>query len=132
MDDHGPVLQTLVPLLQVNDILETISYYQENLGFSLSFLWPNEDDPKWAGVARDGAGFMFTIDLGASHGRWLAEKGNGVVLYVIVNDADALFQELSARGALVVQDPVTYGERRQFSVADPSGYVIAFSEPFAG
>ncbi|HHX65233.1 MAG TPA: hypothetical protein GX702_10135, partial [Chloroflexi bacterium] len=61
---------------------------------------------------------------------FIAEKGNGVVFYVLTDAIESLYDDLTARGAIIVQDLVELGGRRQFSVADPSGYVLAFSEPF--
>ena len=121
---------TVVPLLQVSSMSETLSYYQQVLGFSLDFTWPGDGAPKWAMVSRADVHFMFTIDLGTSSSPFIAEKGNGVVLYIIVQDVVPLYVELLDRGAIVVQDVVEFGGRKQFSVADPNGYIIAFSEPF--
>ena len=125
--------QRIVPLLQVNSMSDTLEYYQQVLGFALDFLWPSEVPAReaiWAAVSRDGAGFMFTMDLGTSSSPFIAEKGNGVVFYLIVADVAALYHELVERGALVVQDLHDFAGRLQFSVADPNGYMLAFSQPF--
>jgi hypothetical protein len=37
---------------------------------------------------------------------------------------------LEARGAIVVQDMVEFGGRRQFSIGELNGYVLAFTEGF--
>jgi uncharacterized glyoxalase superfamily protein PhnB len=121
---------TVIPLLQVNDMREALRYYEEVLGFSTSFTWPDERDPRWAMVSRDIVHVMLTVDLGTSTGDFIAEKGNGIVLYVIVQDVDALYEELQERGAVVVQDLAEFGGRKQFSVADLNGYILAFSAPF--
>lgn len=123
-------LRRTVPLLQVNSISETLAYYVDALGFSLDFCWPSEGPAKWAMVSRAQVSFMFTIDLGTSSSRFIAEKGNGVVLYVMIDDVKALYSELVGRGAIVVQDVHEFGGREQFSVADVNGYVIAFSQEF--
>jgi uncharacterized glyoxalase superfamily protein PhnB len=123
-------MQGVVPLLQVGSMTETLNYYQRVLGFRLEFIWPDEDNPKWVGLSRDGISFMLTIDLGTSSGRFIAEKGNGVVLYVVVDDVEVLYDELQMSGAIVVQEMREFGGRRQFSIADPNGYVIAFSQAF--
>ncbi len=121
----------VVPLLQVGDMAETLAYYEQVLDFRLDFAWPSTTDPKWAQLSRDATSFLFTIDLGTSSAPFIAEKGNGVVLYIVVDDVIAVHAELVARGALIVQDLHDFGGRRQCSIADPNGYVLAFSEPFA-
>ncbi len=124
-------LKRIVPLLQVGSLVDTLTYYQQVLGFTLDFVWPGEGEPKWAQVSRDGISFMFTIDLGTSSSFFIAEKGNGVVFYVMVNDVEAVYTELLERGAIIVQELHEFGGRKQFSVADLNGYVIAFSQEFS-
>lgn len=119
----------IVPLLQVGNMADTLSYYRDCLGFTADLLWP-ENDPKWARVSRGEISFMLTIDLGTSSGFFIAEKGNGVVFYVVMEDVTAIYEELSARGAIIVQELQDFGRRKQFSVADLNGYILAFSEEF--
>lgn len=121
----------IVPLLQVGNMTDTLSYYRDCLGFSADLIWP-EKDPKWARVSRGEISFMLTIDLGTSSGFFIAEKGNGVVFYIVMEDVTAIYEELAARGAIIVQDIQDFGGRKQFSVADLNGYVLAFSEEFTG
>ena len=131
MPELNNLLQGLIPLLQVGDMSDTLTYYREALGFQLDFTWPDAESPKWARVSRDGVSLMFTVDLGTSSSLFIAEKGNGVVFYLIVADVEVAYEELAARGAIIVQDIHDFGERKQFSVADNNGYVLAISEAFA-
>ena len=123
-------LSGVIPLLQVGSLRDTLDYYEQALGFRRDYVWPEEGEPKWAGVSRDRVSFILTVDLGTSSGQFIAEKGNGVVFYIVATDIEAIYEELQVRGAIVVQEMIQYGERRQFSVADLNGYVISFTEPF--
>ena len=123
-------LTGVVPLLQVSNLRETIAYYEDCLGFSQDFVWEREDGPIWAGLSRGEVSFMLTRDLGTSDQTFIAEKGNGVAFYILVDEIETLYDELSAHNALIVQDMITFGGRRQFTVGDPNGYVITFSEPY--
>ena len=125
-------LNQVVPLLQVSDMARALAYYREALGFYLADTWPQGEPPRWAHLLREGIHFILTVDLGTSNREFIAEKGNGIVLYLVTDRLDALYEELDARGALIVQDLVEFGGRRQFSVGDSDGYILAFSEPFAG
>jgi uncharacterized glyoxalase superfamily protein PhnB len=118
----------VVPLLQVNDVNETIAYYVEALGFVLGHVWPDVGAPRYATVSRGDITFALTTDLGTSGGSFIAEKGNGVVLYLIVDDVEAAYEELASRGAIIVQALVEFAGRRQFSVGDINGYMLAVSE----
>lgn len=130
MGHNQDSIQRLVPLLQVGSIEDALAYYQRVLGFHIDFVLPPGGPPRWAMASRGGIGFMFTTDLGTDAGPFIAEKGNGVVFYAIVEDIDPLYDELCERGVTVVQEPQDYGGRRQFSIADLDGYIIAFSESF--
>ena len=123
-------LQGVVPLLQVGNLRETIAYYQDCLGFQQDFLWERDGVAIWAGVSRGEVSFMLTRDLGTSDQSFIAEKGNGVAFYIIVDEIEPLYDELLAANALIVQDMMTFGDRRQFTIGDPNGYVITFSEPY--
>jgi uncharacterized glyoxalase superfamily protein PhnB len=124
-------LSQVVPLLQVSNMARSLEYYREALGFDLADTWPEGEPPRWAHILREGIHFILTVDLGTGGRDFIAEKGNGVVLYLVTDQLEALYEELVERGALVVQDMVTFGGRTQFSVGDADGYVLAFSEPFA-
>ncbi len=126
----GPRMTKIVPLLQVSSITDTMGYYQDVLGFTPDFCWPEEGEPRWVGMSCGDVSMMFTVDLGTSSTPFIAEKGNGVVLYILVEELESLYEELASRGAIVVQEVHDFGGRRQFSIADPNGYVIAFSEAF--
>lgn len=121
----------VVPLLQVSNLAESLDYYTAVLGFEVVGLWPDERDPKWAHVVRGQTRFMLTFDLGTSDRPFIAEKGNGVVLYVVVDDIEAAYTEMEARGAIVVQELADFGGRRQFSVGELNGYILAFTEDFS-
>jgi uncharacterized glyoxalase superfamily protein PhnB len=121
----------IVPLLQVGNMADTITYYRDCLGFAVDFLWP-EGDPKWAQMSRGDISFLLTIDLGTSSGLFIAEKGNGVVFHIMMDDVSAIYEELTASGAIIVQELQDFGGRKQFSVADTNGYVLAFSQEFTG
>ena len=120
----------IVPLLQVGNLAESLEYYTAVLGFEVAWLWPDERDPRWAHVVRGQTRFVLTHDLGTSDRPFIAEKGNGVVLYVVVDGIEAAYAELEARGAIVVQELAEFGGRRQFSVGELNGYVLAFTEDF--
>ncbi len=123
-------LQGIIPLIQVGNMRESLDYYCEVLGFALEEVWPEAEDPRWARVSRGGAQFLLTMDLGTSDRPFIAEKGNGVVFYIPCEDLGALYEEFSSKGAIIVQEPVPFGGRWQFTVADINGYVLTFSEPF--
>jgi predicted enzyme related to lactoylglutathione lyase len=122
--------QAVVPLLQVGDMVESLDYFREALGFVVHRVWPLAETPRWARISRGEISFILTMDLGTSDRSFIAEKGNGVVFYILCDGIAALYQEMCGSGAIIVQEPIFFGGRQQFTVADVNGYVLTFSEPF--
>ena len=121
----------VAPLLIVREVLSSVRFYTEGLGFTLSALGP-EGDPYWAMLERDGAHLMLKtiteevqpLPNPSRHpwARWDA--------YVYTSDPDALAEEFTSRGvpfrAPVGDNP---DRLRGFEVADADGYVLYFGRP---
>lgn len=81
-------LKQIQPVLPVKDVSQSINYYVQKLGFKLAFMY-NENDPKYAGIVRDG------IEI---HLQWHDEKEwlEGLerpMLRIVVDGIEALFEE---------------------------------------
>ena len=130
-----PKIQSLRTMLAVNDPDETISFYENVLGFKLVARMAHEDGAKpfWFEVGRDNVELMFTYDEPHEHGPGEEHSHDPALngaLYLNVDDADAYFTEVKASGATFEQAPVTqpYG-MRDFSLRDPNGYLLIFGSP---
>ena len=121
-------LTSIRPSFIVKDLQTSIAYYRERLGFQLDFQGP-DDGPFWAGVSRDGIGIMLKAiapDVlpcpNRSRHDWAPPDA-----HVYSSDPDALFDELSRRGASFVKQLSFLGEGLWgFEVRDADGYVLAF------
>ena len=104
----------------VVDIAASLAYYESALGFETAFTWG--EPTYYAGVCRGDV----TIHLqAASH----AERPVGAsVLYVFVDDANAVHAELRERGARILKPPATYDYGLvDFDVADPDGNRVVYA-----
>jgi len=128
-NSQPPKLLTAIrPSFIVRDLQASIAHYRDRLGFQLDFQGPDED-PFWAGVSRDGIGIMLKAvapDVPPQPNRSRHEWAPPDAI-IHSSDPDALFHELSRRGATFVKklsfiDDGLWG----FSVADADGYVLAF------
>lgn len=121
----------IAPFFIVRDVLASIAFYKERLGFQVTFLGP-EGDPYFAMLKRDGVRLMLkaiTPDVQAipnstrhEWARWDA--------YVYTEDPDALAAEFAAR-EVPFHDPlrVNGDNLRGFEIVDPDGYVLYFGRP---
>jgi uncharacterized glyoxalase superfamily protein PhnB len=127
-EDAKRNLTSISPFFIVKDLQVSISYYIERFGFQLDFQGP-DDGPYYARVSRDGIGIMLKAILPdvlpqPNHTRHEWARWDA---YIYTLDPDALFDELSQRGASFVKslsfiDEGLWG----FEVTDADGYVLAF------
>jgi uncharacterized glyoxalase superfamily protein PhnB len=117
-----PHIQRCSPVFPVVDPAKLVDHYVRILGFRLI-----EDAlPDYARVTRDDFEIHFhrvpRPDAGEPE-----EYGYRGGAYLVVDDPDALFAELDARGAKIHYAPEDrpYG-MRDFSVADPEGFSLCF------
>ena len=123
-------LTSIRPNFIVKDLQTAIAFYRERLGFQLDFQGP-EEGPFWAGVSRDGIGFMLKavapeVPPCPNHTRheWAPPDA-----HIYSRDPDALFDEFTRRGALFVKRLSFIEEGLWgFAVTDADGYVLVFYE----
>lgn len=115
-------LTGMEPVLAVGGLAENLSYYRDQLGFTVSWQWG--EPAVRAGVVRDGLKLQLVSD-----GRFSPECPSRI--YFLVSDVDAYHAECEARGAdiqMALGDRPSFG-MRDFRVVDPSGNILAFGEP---
>lgn len=119
------------PFFIVRDVVRSVAFYRDRLGFDVTFIAPDEN-PYFAMVSRDGARLMLkaiTADVQSTPNpgrhpwaRWDA--------YVQVADPDALAEELALRGVSFREPLGTNSDQlRGFEVMDADGYVLYFGRP---
>ena len=105
------------PILSVADMQRSLRYYVDVLGFS---------NAEWGGdaftcVSRDGASI------------YLCEGGQGnpvTWVWLGVEDVEALYEEYTASGAQILNEPESLPWAREMKVEDPDGHVLRFgSDP---
>ena len=131
MSDSKQLIGT-APYFVVRDLLKSVDYYHEALGFERPKLWG--DPPEFAMPKRDGFIFMLkqaddgqTITTNRDqNGYWDA--------YVWVTDVEGLFGEFRENGAEIDYEPKVMSDYDmvEFAIKDPDGYVIAFGQHHEG
>jgi uncharacterized glyoxalase superfamily protein PhnB len=120
----------LEPLIYVSDILKSIYFYRDILGFKMGELYPDRECPTYAPIfigdyklmlsqARDANKSLHQDHLG----------GSGLQIFVRVENVDGEYQRIKPQVKLV-QDIETkpWGDR-EFTISDPDGYLISFYSP---
>ncbi len=111
-----------IPVLHARSSAAAEEFYCERLGFSRQFAHRADDgrpDPCYMGLTRDGAWLHVSSFSG--------DGVSGGVVYVLVEDVDALHAELMAKVVPIDTGPIdqTWGNREMY-VKDPDGNSIRF------
>lgn len=103
----------VTPILRVSDFDRSVAYYVETLGFRVDWT-----DGRFGSVTRDRTSLMLSEGSQGCPGTWM---------WIGVSDADALHDELRARGATIRHPPTNYPwGSREVHVFDPDGHVLRF------
>lgn len=126
-----PKLGYIAPCFIVRDVMASIAFYKDRLGFDVTYLGP-DDGPYFAIVTRDDARLMLKVitpevlptpnHTRHDWARWDA--------YIHTSDPDTLAKEVASRG-VSFREPlgVNSDQLRGFEVMDVDGYVLYFGRP---
>ena len=110
-----------IPVLHAADSLGSERFFCELLGFELTFAYRpfGPDDPCYMGLVRD------DVELHVSS--FSGDGVSGGVVFIGVENVDALHTELVERGAAIALPPTdqSWGNREMY-VTDPDGNSIRF------
>lgn len=116
----------MVPQLRTTNWERTRVFYVEGLGFTVD--WEHRFEPGFpvfAQVTRDGLSLFLTEHAG--------DCQPGGAAYLVVDDVDALYHEISGRGIRPAERPGdTEWGAREMTVVDPDGNRLRFSSAVSG
>ena len=125
-------MTNIVPELVVANMARSIEFYS-----TLGFTQDNE------GIVDDNGSQWYSLVLDDAH-VWLLredvaedlqkgiQRGNGVNLYLSVDDVDAMYEAVKGAGLqpnIVTEIETLWYGLRQFRLADPDGYIWTLNTP---
>ena len=120
-----PRVNGIAPQFLVDDLQRSLSYYRDELGFDVDFVY----ESFYAAVSRDGASIHLKCAPKSVDDRVHRKSNEHLDAYIDVSDAESLFREISSGNAVVTK---TLEQRpwqcRDFYVEDLDGYILCFSE----
>ena len=103
-----------VPILAVRNIVASIGYYVDKLGFEKQWEWGDPVD--FACVRRDGVELFLSLNAQAAPGSWMS---------IFVQDVDALYATYKKTGAIIRRPPADYPWGiREMTVEDLDGHCM--------
>jgi catechol 2,3-dioxygenase-like lactoylglutathione lyase family enzyme len=118
-------LANVTPVLKARDIAATVAFYTEVIGFTVDTLWPEEDP---ALCILDHGDVHLLFDLAADWDTPGASPGMTGQLVFDADDVLALHARIAERVDILWGPEVYPYGRREFSIRDPNGYRLVFSE----
>ena len=124
-----PHIGSMCPFFIVSGVKQSITFYQERLGFDTQFKEPAEN-PFFAIVGRDGAMLLLKSGHAAPQPNPSRDPAMRWDAYCYTPDPDALAAEFAGRSA-PFSNPLkdTTDGLRGFEITDPDGYVLFFGRP---
>jgi uncharacterized glyoxalase superfamily protein PhnB len=119
----------LIPSLGVSDIERSLGFYRLFFGFEVADSYEQEGRMAWCWLRAGGADLMLQQLTADQQIRLNPAIGQSWVIYLRVDDIEALHTRLERGGfpASAIQ-PTSYGTR-EFFVPDPDGYELWISVP---
>ncbi|MBC3846095.1 VOC family protein [Winogradskyella echinorum] len=111
----------LIPTLEVENMDETIAFYETNL----DFVCVNRDDNHWALMTKDDVDIMLSSRFNKDEFPKTTFTGS---LYIHTDDVDVLWQILKDKVSICYPlESFEYG-MREFAIYDNNGYRIQFGQ----
>jgi len=122
----------LTPNLMVDDMRQTLDFYQNILGFELAATVPDKPPYNWVMLGRDEVQIMFQTRESLGEEIPALEStplGGALSLYVRVRDIDALYERVQGNAKIVLGMRDAFYGMREFALQDPNGFVLMFAQP---
>jgi uncharacterized glyoxalase superfamily protein PhnB len=124
-------LKKLTPNLMVEDVRQTLTFYQDILNFSAVMTLPEIAPFDFAIVQRNGVDLMFQSRQSLSE-NVPALAGSAIsasqTFYIEVAGINELYQQLRDKVEIVVDLHTTFYGTQELYFRDINGYVLSFSE----
>jgi catechol 2,3-dioxygenase-like lactoylglutathione lyase family enzyme len=119
-----------VPFFAVSNIEESVRYYVDLLGFTMTRKWIDGGRLRWCWLEIGSAALMLQEFRRAGPDSWVpaGKVGEGVSIYFQCGDALAVYRAAARRGANASRPAVGNGLWETL-LSDPDGYKIVFVSP---
>jgi catechol 2,3-dioxygenase-like lactoylglutathione lyase family enzyme len=124
----GKQIGSSLAVFMVSDLARSQRYYREVLGFDVTDWWAERDGLSALALKLQQAAEPSSVRPNPPE----SGSDTGVDIYAYVENwtaLDQLYREFRSKGAVIAREPVVYadgGPWKEFVVADPDGYHLAF------
>lgn len=123
-------MERLVPNIFVNDMKETIAFY-EAIGFKTTMSVPEHGEEfVWVNMVNGGVTLMFqTLESLKNDLPEISRRNGGsLLLYINLKNIQQFFDDIKGNVTLLTGLEKTFYGATEFSIKDNNGYVLTFAE----
>lgn len=121
----------MVPLLSVYDMPRAVAFYCDMLGFEIENQWSPGGHLYWAELKSGDTWLMLNAEHEDGERRPEHDHrahGRDLTFYFYPPDVVALRESVLRRGGAPSEFVVTHYRHKQFTLRDPDGYTLCFSQ----
>jgi len=108
----------------VTDISRSIEFYTKKLGFEADFLY----EDFYAGIIKDGYSIHLKLGKSSIEERKKKREDEDLDIIFSVENVEDLYTELAKKSVEITQPLCDRPYGKEFYIADPDGYILAFLE----
>ena len=122
-----PNVTQAVPMFAVSNMEESLRFYLDGLGFTMSNKWIDEGKLRWCWLQLGNAALMLQEFRKEGHDSWVpkGKVGEGVSINFTCKDALIIYREVTSRG-VEAKKPFVGNGMWVTSMSDPDGYKLFF------
>ena len=129
-------LTSVTPNLITNDIDRATAFYRDVLGFTVAASVPDAAPFVFVWMQRDGVSVFLndaaTVQKENPDARSLVVGSSGVAIFVHTEQVRELWDAVQHKAHVVMALKDQWYGMREFSIADPDGYILTFAEQIEG
>jgi uncharacterized glyoxalase superfamily protein PhnB len=124
-------MKRITPCLQVEDVNQSIKFYEEVLGFKTTMTHPREGQYEW--VALQDGDAIFMLHAKSSKINEIPEikkqaPGGALTFYLETDDAEATLNKIKGKATILREVYETFYGTKEFVLQDPNGFVWVFCQ----
>jgi len=120
----GSKIKKMSPQFLVDDIESSIEFYTTKLGFDLEFRF----EDFYAGILKDGFSIHLKSGKPSVEERKRKKENDDLDIVFSVDAVENLYEEYLNKSVEIIQPLCNRPYGREFYIADPDGYILAFLE----
>ncbi|TMI97881.1 MAG: hypothetical protein E6H08_01335 [Bacteroidetes bacterium] len=120
----GSKIKKMSPQFLVTDIEHSIEFYTKQLGFEVEFRY----EDFYAGIIKDNYSIHLKSGKPSIEERKSKRENTDLDIVFSIEGVEDLYEELMNKSVEIIQPLCARPYGKEFYIADPDGYILAFLE----